>query len=132
MGSRSKKGYGTLNPDTYGDPQAHRVSYIFNVGPIPAGLWVLHHCDNPPCVNPDHLFLGNNRDNVLDSSAKGRRHGSRNTGEDNAACKLSAVDVSDIRRRLGFGEMQKTLSVEYGVSKASLCRIATGKQWKRQ
>ncbi len=69
---RSPKGYGQVV--RYGKPQsAHRVSWELANGPIPKGLCVLHKCDNPPCVNPSHLFLGTPKDNADDSIRKGRR-----------------------------------------------------------
>lgn len=55
----------------------HRYSYTVNVGPIPDGLWVLHHCDNGFCVRPDHLFLGTYLDNIADMMAKGRHRSGR-------------------------------------------------------
>jgi HNH endonuclease len=64
-------GYGQFHLD--GKPEkAHRISWILTYGPIPEGLLVCHHCDNPPCVNPRHLFVGSHRDNALDKVAKGR------------------------------------------------------------
>jgi len=70
--ARNSDGYGSLgrNGKTIG---AHRAAYSDLVGPIPEGLSVLHHCDNPPCVNPEHLFLGTQKDNVHDALEK-KRH----------------------------------------------------------
>lgn len=72
-GRRHPFGYGLISRN--GKPyNAHRLSYEMHVGPITDGLWVLHRCDNPPCVNPDHLFLGTQSDNMQDCKIKGRTH----------------------------------------------------------
>lgn len=74
--SKTRSGYGRLE---FGGVRqlAHRVSWKMHFGDIPTGLFVCHTCDNPPCVRPDHLWLGTNRDNIMDAEAKGRmRHAS--------------------------------------------------------
>ena len=71
QGNRNNQGYGFAYHDKK-SRGAHRVSWMLNRGPIPEGQWVLHKCDNPPCVNPDHLFLGDRRDNMIDCLKKGR------------------------------------------------------------
>jgi hypothetical protein len=70
-GRRMPKGYGKLNRGTK-TVYAHRLAFELRNGPIPDGLYVLHKCDNPPCINPDHLFLGTQADNVRDRDTKGR------------------------------------------------------------
>jgi hypothetical protein len=81
-GSKSKYGHGqfqyTTAPNVRVRVGAHRFSWELANGPVPDGLWVLHHCDNPPCVRPDHLFLGTHKDNMADMKAKGR--GRKKTG----------------------------------------------------
>lgn len=75
-GARFPRGYGHVQLRVLGPPDeiyAHRAAWRFTFGPIPDGLFVCHHCDNPPCVRPDHLFLGTAQDNVHDSQRKGRR-----------------------------------------------------------
>jgi hypothetical protein len=76
VGSKIPKGYGNIGI-SYRPPKsalAHRVSWEIHFGPIPGGMFVCHHCDNPGCVRPDHLFLGTNLDNIRDSESKGRFH----------------------------------------------------------
>lgn len=73
-GARNAQGYGRMTAGSRGAGylRAHRVSWELANGPVPKGLWVLHRCDNPPCVNPAHLWLGTRLDNMRDCSAKGR------------------------------------------------------------
>lgn len=77
-GSKLRKGYGSFNVNNT-IVRAHRFSYSANKGPIPSGLFVCHTCDNPSCVNPEHLFLGDNMANMRDAKAKRRLVGQRKT-----------------------------------------------------
>lgn len=129
IGSLDKKGYGRFMHDGR-CALAHRVSYYLAYGGIPGGLHVLHTCDNPGCVNPDHLWLGTNLDNVLDSSKKKRRHTPRNQGGSNPSSKVSEKDIEEIKDRLSQGFTQVEVAQEYGLSKASLSRIANNQAWK--
>lgn len=74
MGTKHFRGYGACTKQ-YGDTRAHRVSWLLTHGPIPDGLGVLHKCDTPLCVNPAHLYLGDQKQNSADCIARGRRHG---------------------------------------------------------
>lgn len=107
---------------------AHRVSWTIHRSPIPAGLGVLHHCDNPSCVNPDHLFLGTNADNNLDMRSKGR---SKNlTGESHGCSVLTWNEVREIRDKYIPKTYSTTrLAHEYGVSQPAIWRIIHRKTW---
>ena len=139
-GYRLKSGYGSLHIR----PRrllAHRYSWELANGPIPAGQYVCHTCDNPPCVRPDHLFLGTSHDNHADMLAKGRgatgdRNGSRRKphrlphGEAHWATPLTADDVRAIRRRYAAGEYGKDLAVEYGVGRTAISHIVNRIVWR--
>jgi hypothetical protein len=108
-----------------GTAKCHRVSYEWAHGPIPTGLWVLHRCDKPPCVNPAHLFLGTSRDNVDDKVAKGRQ--SRGVGS--GLAKISEHDVVDIRSLKAFGASSRDLASAYGVHQVTIDRIVRRANW---
>src|SRR5437899_1280361 len=95
--------------------KAHRVAWELTNGPIPEGLCVLHKCDNPPCVNPSHLFLGTKGDNFADAVQKGRLELSH-TAEEQGLHKLTWVEVREIRSKYERGgQTYKSLGKEYGV-----------------
>lgn len=107
---------------------AHRVSWQLTNGPIPEGMFVCHHCDNPPCVNPAHLFLGTPADNLIDMRAKGR--GPKPIrGEAMPTSKVTADDVREIRQRVAAGEMQSELALEFGLTKSGINRIWLRHTW---
>lgn len=122
------KGYGkiTINGKSC---RAHRVSYELHREPIPQGLYVLHHCDNRSCINPEHLFLGTHADNMADMTEKGRgRLGSRGKrGETNHCAKLTETDAREIRSAVGISGV--ALATKYGVSPRQVLRIRAGKKW---
>ena len=105
---------------------AHRISYELANGPFPKELCVCHSCDNPPCVNPAHLFLGTNQDNVDDKNRKGR--GVYLTGEKHGSCKYSDTLIAEVRfqHEQGMGPME--LVRKYGISHTHICRILANKQ----
>ncbi len=116
----------------------HRFSWEFLNGPIPKGLCVCHKCDNPPCVNPDHLFLGTQRENMQDMWAKGRgNRPPRGTfipaakrGEDHYMSKLTEEQVLAIRKRSKTGEPYKAIAADFGVCSGTVSMIKLEKIWK--
>lgn len=110
---------------------AHRVSFEFAYGPIPEGMHVCHHCDNPPCVNPAHLFAGTPADNIQDMYAKGRNRDLGMPGDINPNASLTEAQVREIRDRLTgrYGEHVK-LAREFGVSRLTIGDIANRRTWR--
>jgi len=106
---------------------AHRVAYEIENGSIPDGLFVLHRCDNPGCVNPRHLFIGSQRDNMQDAKEKGRLSlPPRNLhlrGERHPLSKLTAAEISEIRAASG---PQRELAARFHISQAQVSRIKNG------
>lgn len=124
MGARAK-GYGTIgSSDTPREAirqlLVHRVMWEEANGPIPDGLFVLHRCDNPPCCNPSHLFLGTAKDNAIDCRNKGRGANGAGPGEKHNCSKLSDAQRAEIYTRKEAGETQTSLSREFGVCRTTI------------
>lgn len=122
---------GYRNPDGYGkvghrSMSAHRIAWTATSGEIPRGMHVLHSCDNPPCCNPAHLWLGTHRENMADRDRKGR---SNHAGEHNGRARLTTEDVAEIRRAAREGESRQSLALRFGVSYGTVAKIVTGQRW---
>ena len=120
-GCRATTGYGK-----YGRELAHRIAWEVSFNQHPGKAHVLHRCDHPPCINPAHLFLGTQAENMRDMAAKGRA----TRGEHHPRAKLSKHEVSQIRRRRSAGEKLQTLADAFGVGPSAISRIANGVRWR--
>jgi len=110
---------------------AHRVSWEFLHGELLDELDVLHTCDNPSCVNPEHLFLGTAAENSKDMILKGRHKNHPLPGEANPMHVLTEAEVIEIRRLYETGRVyQSTLAKEFGVSQSQISNIVIRKSWK--
>lgn len=126
---------GTINQNGYGihsergkNILAHRYSYELHFGVSPQEKMVCHHCDNPPCVNPEHLFLGTNTDNMQDAAKKDRI----SFGDRHWKARLTEQEVKEILRLNQLGSVTKTsLARQFGVSLTHLCAITNGRKWQR-
>lgn len=133
-GAVSKRGYGKIgrrSPHS-GRVQmlsAHRVSLTVHGVAIGQGMNVCHRCDNPPCVNPAHLFVGTQKENIRDCVVKGRAKRASVSGEANPNAKISAADVSAIRARLASGEKQRVIAADFGLRQTTISAIKHGSLW---
>lgn len=118
---------GSSHKNTAVRTSSNRAAWIIYKGAIPNGLHVLHKCDVRLCVNPRHLFLGTNLDNILDMLKKGRN----NYGERNYNARLTAQQVAEIRREYtGKRGQQVALGKKYGVYYGTIKEIVRGRNWK--
>ncbi len=123
--SRKRNGYGQLGYNK-SKIYPHRLSYMIHIGNIPDGKVVCHACDVPHCVNPSHLFLGTQQDNLKDMRVKNRHV----RGSMFGSSKLADKDVRDIIMKYKSGVKNMTLAREYKVSHATIHRIVNRKLWK--
>lgn len=133
-GGRDRDGYGLL---TVGSVRfrVHRLSYILDHDAhIPPGMLVMHRCDNPPCVRPDHLRLGTNAENTADRHAKNRDARNDGTrfprGEQHHLAKLTRADVLAIREAHRQGAFIRALARRYGVAQGSIRGVVRRESWK--
>lgn len=129
LGAVDGRGYGkfvTWNGKKHKYHIASRFSWVITNGPIPPGLFVLHHCDNPICVRPDHLFLGTAKINSQDMKQKGR-HAFR-VGAANPNAKLSWPDVAIIRKLYKQGISASVLAILYNIAVRTVCNLNNPKQ----
>lgn len=128
--SKNKDGYGWIRRGRRME-LAHRMSWEINFGPIPDGQYVLHKCDNPACVRPSHLFLGDQITNMADMVAKGRcgKRGGRR-GEESHVAKVTEKQVLEIRSRYAAGGIShKTLGKLYGLTACPVGQIIRRQTW---
>lgn len=139
--TKDKNGYGRFSLESNRYERAHRLSFKMAFGDFVDGLMILHKCDNPSCVRPDHLFAGTAKDNAIDAAAKGRvatgdRNGSRKhierrpRGEAHGLHKLTDEQVEEIVRCYDSGETIRSLSRRFGVSRTPITRIVRREAWK--
>lgn len=138
LGQTDKDGYGNMTcrfpgGRIYG--RTHRIVWKLAHGSIPRDLLVLHTCDNPPCVNPEHLYLGTHLENVRDRVLRNRqtnlgRHGNHARGENHGRAKLTNDQARTIKSRLSQGESPGSLAKEFGISCAAVWQIRQGNNWK--
>lgn len=126
IGYRDPQGYGRLNVGNR-PLLAHRLSYEQKYGSIPDGKILCHKCDNPQCVNPDHMFVGTQADNIADMEHKGRARKVGRAGSKHSMAVLSEAQA----RKIKFGqEPASKMADRYGVTTTTIYEIRTGKTWK--
>lgn len=132
--ARSKNGYGKVGARTYGQGYAHRAMYALTVGVIPRGLQVNHHCDNRLCINPAHLYLGTQKENMADAIRRKRFKpvpaGARPRGVQHGMARLAEADIRAIRAAdTRVRGTAAALSAKYGVSVGHIGAIRRGDKW---
>lgn len=130
-GSTTRRGYGVFDGAAVGQKKmgAHRFSFLLKTAQLDAEREVCHTCDNPSCVNPDHLWQGTHQQNICDGIAKGRMVIGR-VGEASCHARLTAEQVRAIRVRLAAGGVQRRIAEDFGITYQHLSDIKNGHRWK--
>lgn len=121
IGTKDKDGYGMIQT-VRGHIKAHRFSFeLHRAEQIPQRILCCHSCDNPSCVNPEHLFLGSHKGNLVDAANKKRMVGNR---------KIGVSDVLTIRAMVASGSLQREVAKKFGIKQSQVSRIILRKRWK--
>jgi len=131
-GKKNTRGYGHFHIGPKRIVGAHRVAYALRYGRIPDGLNVCHICDNPGCVNPRHLFVGTQKDNVADRERKGRMNYDHVRGENNCLSKLLRGDTEIIRRLGRLGLTHRRIATVFGVSHKTVFDVIHRNTWQEE
>jgi hypothetical protein len=124
-GWKNQYGYGCFHVDGR-DILVHRWAYADKHGPIPNGLFACHRCDNPSCVNPDHIFLGTQKDNLQDAGRKGRMNKTiKARGEKHGNATLKNDQVRDMRRLYDKGVPTKDIAAQFGCRYSHVYAVVT-------
>ena len=127
---------GSVDPSGYGkfsypkENKAHRAAFRIFTGEIPDGMKVMHKCDTRCCVNPEHLILGTQAENVADMMQKKRHRSVGRFGEKNPMSRLTIAQVQEIRNRVSSGETQRSMCKVFGVSPMTISRVVRKETWK--
>lgn len=124
-GYRNDRGYGVTHRSGR-SVKAHREAWELVNGPIPDGLCVCHHCDNPACVNVNHLFLGTRADNNRDRAMKGRTQTQFVAGERHPALKITSAMRVEIRQMRSTGSAQRLIAERFGISRGHVAHLTRG------
>ncbi len=134
--AKNPNGYGLFQaprPKTKGGhrapTKAHRLAWELENGPIATGMKILHQCDVPACVRPSHLHLGTQRENMAEMKARGRSNGGPPSGEKNAASRLTAADVVEIRR-IGRSQPISHTARRFGIARTAIYGVLNGTNWR--
>ena len=126
-----KDGYGVINGGGYNNKMLlHRVSWLIHYGEIPKGMYVCHKCDTHICSSPACLFLGTQKDNVVDMISKGRRRKSYLKGEMNGEATISDKIALEVKTLLKDGIKSVDICRKYNLSKSLVSKIKNNKTWK--